>query len=154
MLRPTQTANGDGSRKNFTVIGEILSSSHLRIWINGTIQSSEDWDLNGNVVLFHTAPVNGSDIVFQVSTTGNDFPNSPTSFDTVAAHTSEVDTVAGKINQLLDIYDKLSEIDTVSNYTTEMVAIDVNMNRLNAVHSSLSDINLVAAHMSKVRCSI
>ena len=96
-LSDAQVFIGDGSVKDYTILGEIPSESHLRVWLDENIVSSDSWDLLGNTILFDTAPEYGVIISFLVSTTGTDFPVSPSDLSSVAANLSMIKSVSDRL---------------------------------------------------------
>ena len=122
-LSDAQVYSGDGSTRDFTILGEILSESHLRVWINDELQSSDDWDLLGNSVLFDTAPLVDDIVQFLVSTTGTDFPSNPSAVGNVSIYINEVIALSNALPTIIPLLDISSEIVVLSGITTEMVGL-------------------------------
>lgn len=96
-LSDVQVYIGDGATRDYTILGEIPSKSHLRVWLGDDLVSSDSWDLLGNTVLFEDAPTQGDVISFMVSTTGADFPQSPSDLSAVAANLDLIKNVSDKL---------------------------------------------------------
>ena len=113
-LSDAQVFIGDGSTKDFTILGEIPSESHVRVWIDDVLQSTDSWDLLGNTVLFDTAPVDGSNVQFLVSTTGADFPSNP----------SAIGDVSINIGKVIEVADNLNSTDSIGTVATNLITTD------------------------------
>ena len=139
-LSDAQIYNGDGSTRDFTILGEILSESHLRVWIDDVLQSSDDWDLLGNTVLFNDAPDDGANVQFLVSTTGTDFPSNPSAIGDVSININDVITVAANIGI----------INTTSTNINDVIAVSSNIDNVNWVASNKTNIDNVVNNKTNI----
>ena len=139
-LTDAQSFNGNGKNKQFQILGAIPSESHLRVWINDVILSSDKWDLLGNIVLLDEAPLEGEKIDFIVSTTGTDLPASP----------SDVGIVALNIDDIISVADSMDTIISSLDNEVNINAVVANESNINAVASNEFNINSVVANESNI----
>ena len=138
-LSDAQIYNGDGSTRDFTILGEILSESHLRVWIDDVLQSSDDWDLLGNTVLFNDAPDDGANVQFLVSTTGTDFPSNPSAIGDVSININDVITVAANIGIINTVANNKTNIDTIGENISNVINVSNNIEEVKALNTAIED---------------
>lgn len=149
-LSDAQIYNGDGSTRDFTILGEILSESHLRVWIDDVLQSSDDWDLLGNTVLFNDAPDDGANVQFLVSTTGTDFPSNPSAIGDVSININDVITVAANIGIINTVSTNINDAIVVGSNIDNVNDVASNKTNIDAVVNNKTNIDTVATNISKV----
>ncbi len=159
-LSDAQVFEGDGTTRDFTILGEILSESHVRVWIDDVIQSSDDWDLLGSTVIFDTAPNDGVNIQFLVSTTGTDFPSNPSAIGdvsinindviTVAANLGIISTTSTNINDVVTVASNIDAVNEVASNKTNIDNVVNNKTNIDTVATDISNINIVATDISNV----
>lgn len=149
-LSDAQAYEGDGSTRDFSILGEIPSESHLRVWIDDVLQSSDSWDLLGNTVLFDTAPTDGTSIQFIVSTTGTDFPTSPSDISEVAASIINVNKVADNIGNVDIVADNMDDVNTVNSNINNVNTVATNMIDVNTVATNIIDVNTIVDNLTDV----
>ena len=138
---------GDGSNREFTVLGELPSESHLRVWFDNIAVSSNDWDLLGNTVLFDTPPDVGVNVQFVVSSTGTDFPQSPTDMSTVAFYANDVESVANNIDDILVVSESISDVNDVANNIGSIVSLS---GRASIIDNAVDTITNLSASATSV----
>ena len=138
-LSDAQIYIGDGATRDFSVLGEIPSESHLRVWINDVLQSTDDWDLLGSTVLFSAAPLSGTNVQFMVSTTGADFPSNP----------SAVGDVSININEILNVSQNMSSVLAVEGFKDNIVSVDGMKPSILSLHEDKAKLDSI--YMDKIK---
>lgn len=126
---------GDGSIKNFAVLGEIPSESHLRVWLDNVQVGSSDWDLLGNMVIFHTAPT--GNLVIQTYETGTEETASPSDIATVATNIISVNNVSSSIANVDTVSDDIANVNTVAGIHYAVSSVANNEGQINVVWEDL-----------------
>ena len=95
----TESFNGNGTLKTFTVSNDILSKSHCRVHFYYDLEDHEifedDWDLLGqSTIVFDDAPTNGYVVKITTSSDGTGLGSSPSEISEVAANIDDIIIVA------------------------------------------------------------
>ncbi len=106
MAITTEDFPANGTDKEFTVVSEILSKSHVRVhfyYDDGSGTQTDhavvdtDWDELSGTILFKTAPTNGHIIKITTSTDGNGLDTAPTTYSNLAASVDAIVAVEASI---------------------------------------------------------
>jgi hypothetical protein len=127
----------NGSQRIFTIGLNVLSESHLKIYLDGVAISADDYDLINNAAVFHTAPAEGT-LTLQVGTTPDDLLLTPTDAGIVAANMDNVVLAAQSVATILTVADNILDVNTIA-----AVEVLEDMNIL-ANTQTLADIEAVA----------
>ena len=92
----------NGSQRIFTIGLNVLSESHLKIYLDGVAISADDYDLINNAAVFHTAPAEGT-LTLQVGTTPDDLLLTPTDAGIVAGKIDSITLLADNIDIIEDL---------------------------------------------------
>jgi len=109
----------NGSQRIFTIGLNVLSESHLKIYLDGVAISADDYDLINNAAVFHTAPAEGT-LTLQVGTTPDDLLLTPTDAGIVAANMDNVVLAAQSVATIQTVADNILDVNTNA---TNIVAI-------------------------------
>jgi len=127
----------NGSQRIFTIGLNVLSESHLKIYLDGVAISADDYDLINNAAVFHTAPAEGT-LTLQVGTTPDDLLLTPTDAGIVAANMDNVVLAAQSVATIVTVADNILDVNTIA-----AVEVLEDMNTL-ANTQTLADIEAVA----------
>ena len=127
----------NGSQRIFTIGLNVLSESHLKIYLDGVAISADDYDLINNAAVFHTAPAEGT-LTLQVGTTPDDLLLTPTDAGIVAANMDNVVLAAQSVAAIQTVADNILDVNTIA-----AVEVLEDMNTL-ANTQTLADIEAVA----------
>lgn len=127
----------NGSQRIFTIGLNVLSESHLKIYLDGVAISADDYDLINNAAVFHTAPAEGT-LTLQVGTTPDDLLLTPTDAGIVAANIDNVALAAQSVATIQTVADNILDVNTIA-----AVEVLEDMNIL-ANTQTLADIEAVA----------
>ena len=127
----------NGSQRIFTIGLNVLSESHLKIYLDGVAISADDYDLINNAAVFHTAPAEGT-LTLQVGTTPDDLLLTPTDAGIVAANIDNVALAAQSVATIQTVADNILDVNTIA-----AVEVLEDMNTL-ANTQTLADIEAVA----------
>jgi len=127
----------NGSQRIFTIGLNVLSESHLKIYLDGVAISADDYDLINNAAVFHTAPAEGT-LTLQVGTTPDDLLLTPTDAGIVAANMDNVVLAAQSVATIVTVADNILDVNTIA-----AVEVLEDMNIL-ANTQTLADIEAVA----------
>jgi hypothetical protein len=127
----------NGSQRIFTIGLNVLSESHLKIYLDGVAISADDYDLINNAAVFHTAPEEGT-LTLQVGTTPDDLLLTPTDAGIVAANMDNVVLVGQSVATIQTVADNILDVNTIA-----AVEVLEDMNIL-ANTQTLADIEAVA----------
>jgi len=127
----------NGSQRIFTIGLNVLSESHLKIYLDGVAISADDYDLINNAAVFHTAPAEGT-LTLQVGTTPDDLLLTPTDAGIVAANMDNVVLAAQSVAAIQTVADNILDVNTIA-----AVEVLEDMNIL-ANTQTLADIEAVA----------
>ena len=127
----------NGSQRIFTIGLNVLSESHLKIYLDGVAISADDYDLINNAAVFHTAPAEGT-LTLQVGTTPDDLLLTPTDAGIVAANMDNVVLAAQNVATIVTVADNILDVNTIA-----AVEVLEDMNTL-ANTQTLADIEAVA----------
>ena len=127
----------NGSQRIFTIGLNVLSESHLKIYLDGVAISADDYDLINNAAVFHTAPAEGT-LTLQVGTTPDDLLLTPTDAGIVAANIDNVALAAQSVATIQTVADNILDVNTIAS-----VEVLEDMNIL-ANTQTLADIEAVA----------
>jgi len=127
----------NGSQRIFTIGLNVLSESHLKIYLDGVAISADDYDLINNAAVFHTAPAEGT-LTLQVGTTPDDLLLTPTDAGIVAANMDNVVLAAQSVATIQTVADNILDVNTIA-----AVEVLEDMNIL-ANTQTLADIEAVA----------
>ena len=127
----------NGSQRIFTIGLNVLSESHLKIYLDGVAISADDYDLINNAAVFHTAPAEGT-LTLQVGTTPDDLLLTPTDAGIVAANMDNVVLAAQSVATIETVADNILDVNTIA-----AVEVLEDMNTL-ANTQTLADIEAVA----------
>ena len=127
----------NGSQRIFTIGLNVLSESHLKIYLDGVAISADDYDLINNAAVFHTAPAEGT-LTLQVGTTPDDLLLTPTDAGIVAANMDNVVLAAQNVATIQTVADNILDVNTIA-----AVEVLEDMNIL-ANTQTLADIEAVA----------
>ena len=89
----------NGSQRIFTIGLNVLSESHLKIYLDGAPISADDYDLINNAAVFHTAPAEGI-LTLQIGETPDDLLLTPTDAGIVAANMKDIQDLALVANDI------------------------------------------------------
>ena len=129
----------NGSQRIFTIGLNVLSESHLKIYLDGVAISADDYDLINNAAVFHTAPAEGT-LTLQVGTTPDDLLLTPTDAGIVAANIDNVATVAGSIASVNTVADNGTNIDTIADDITNVNTTADNIHDIATAADNITDI--------------
>ena len=127
----------NGSQRIFTIGLNVLSESHLKIYLDGVAISADDYDLINNAAVFHTAPAEGT-LTLQVGTTPDGLLLTPTDAGIVAANIDNVALAAQSVATIVTVADNILDVNTIA-----AVEVLEDMNIL-ANTQTLADIEAVA----------
>jgi len=127
----------NGSQRIFTIGLNVLSESHLKIYLDGVAISADDYDLINNAAVFHTAPAEGT-LTLQVGTTPDDLLLTPTDAGIVAANMDNVVLAVQNVATIVTVADNILDVNTIA-----AVEVLEDMNTL-ANTQTLADIEAVA----------
>ena len=127
----------NGSQRIFTIGLNVLSESHLKIYLDGVAISADDYDLINNAAVFHTAPAEGT-LTLQVGTTPDDLLLTPTDAGIVAANMDNVVLAVQNVATIVTVADNILDVNTIA-----AVEVLEDMNIL-ANTQTLADIEAVA----------
>jgi len=127
----------NGSQRIFTIGLNVLSESHLKIYLDGVAISADDYDLINNAAVFHTAPAEGT-LTLQVGTTPDDLLLTPTDAGIVAANMDNVVLAVQNVATIQTVADNILDVNTIA-----AVEVLEDMNTL-ANTQTLADIEAVA----------
>ncbi len=155
----TESFNGNGVLKDFTVSNDILSKSHCRVhYYYDSVDHEifeDDWDLLGkSTIVFDEPPTNGYIVKITTSSDGTGLGSSPSEISEVAANIDDVIIVAGLSSELQTLAPISADITTVAtnNANVTIVAdndanvtiVALNDTNITAVASNSTNINAVA----------
>ena len=103
----------NGSQRIFTIGLNVLSESHLKIYLDGVAISADDYDLINNAAVFHTAPAEGT-LTLQVGTTPDDLLLTPTDAGIVAANMDNVVLAAQSVATIVTVADNILDVNTIA----------------------------------------
>ena len=127
----------NGSQRIFTIGLNVLSESHLKIYLDGVAISADDYDLINNAAVFHTAPAEGT-LTLQVGTTPDDLLLTPTDAGIVAANMDNVVLAVQNVATIQTVADNILDVNTIAS-----VEVLEDMNILTNTQT-LADIEAVA----------
>ena len=151
----TYSYTGNGSNRTFTVTENILSESHVVVWIDGSQLPSTAWDLLGREVVLSAAPSSGSEIYIYASDDGT-FPEG-------YQEASAITQIYNNLTEILLANDSAAEAAAsateASNSATEsaVYAANASASEFNAAASataaSLSEIGASESNISAIAAS-
>lgn len=119
-----QSYTGDGSQREFQVNGTILSESHIGVWftIDGVDyrQPTSSYDVLGSVVLFETAPEDGTYIRLLLSDSGEDLDVPPSAVTDVSLYIGNINNVSDNIVAINSNHNNMGDINTVAGNTANI----------------------------------
>jgi len=111
----------DGTQNIFSSDFEIISEDHLRVFLDGTVVSRDDYDLINNAAVFHSPPTSGQTLTLQVGTTPADILTAPTDAGIVAANISDINDVADALGDIATILANIADINDVADDLNEAI---------------------------------
>lgn len=126
-----QTYIADGSQREFQVNGNILSDSHIGVWVtdNSVVPPVEsriptaDYDVLGSFVLFNTAPANGDDIRLVLTDNGEGVDSPPSDITNISANIADIVTVSDAILSVITNATNIADINTNATNITEILTV-------------------------------
>jgi len=150
----------DGTQKIFSSDFDVISEDHIRVFLDGTVVSRDDYDLINNAAVFFTPPTSGQTLTLQVGTTPADILTSPTDAGIVAANIADVNTVAANIADVNDVQDSIADVNTVAGniadvntvagIDADVTAVANNDTNVTTVADNISSVNTVATNINEV----
>ncbi len=140
----------DGTQNIFSSDFKVISEDHLRVFLDGVVQSRDDYDLINNAAVFHTAPTAGQTLTLQVGTTPGDILVAPTEAGTVAANITNVNTVADISGDVTTVAGISTDVTAVVADAVDIGTVATNITNVNNVGGSIADVNAVALDLTNV----
>jgi len=150
----------DGTQKIFSSDFSVISEDHLRVFLDGTVVSRDDYDLINNAAVFFTAPTSGQALTLQVGTTPGDILSAPTDAGIVAANITDVNDVANSITDVNEVQDNIADVNTVAANITDVntvagidadvTTVATNDTNVTTVATNISSVNTVATNINDV----
>ncbi len=122
----SQSIPTNGSTKDFQILGDILSKSHMGVWLNtgsGNVwQGYDKWDRLGSVILFKNAPVEGT-LLINVYDTSEEVPTEPDAYAVLSTLSTEIARIFLSIDNIDAVGNNGDNIDTVAGLETALIAV-------------------------------
>jgi len=112
----------DGTQKIFSSDFDVISEDHIRVFLDGTVVSRDDYDLINNAAVFFTPPTSGQTLTLQVGTTPADILTSPTDAGIVAANITDINNVADALGDIATILANIADINDVADDLNEAIS--------------------------------
>jgi len=112
----------DGTQKIFSSDFDVISEDHIRVFLDGTVVSRDDYDLINNAAVFFTPPTSGQTLTLQVGTTPADILTSPTDAGIVAANITDINDVADALGDIATVLANIADINDVADDLNEAIS--------------------------------
>ena len=158
----------DGTQKEFQVVGNILSDSHIGVWlidyttnpITETRLATADYDVLGSIVLLDEAPADGLTISLILTDNGEGIEQPPSTLSDISSNIQDINivadnfesvtTVGNNIDDVISVADNESNINTVATGISNVNIVGNNIDDILAVSGSIEDVSDVADNISSV----
>jgi len=139
----------DGTQKIFSSDFDVISEDHLRVFLDGTVVSRDDYDLINNAAVFHVAPAASQTLTLQVGTTPADILTSPTDAGIVAANIADIQSLADIAGDISTVENISSDVETVADLSTNVTTVATNISSVNTVASNINEVITVANDLTE-----
>ena len=111
MIISEQTYTGNGTQREFSTSSNVLSDSHVGVWIDDERIGTDEYNVLGNVVLLNIAPSVDSVITLMVSDNGEDLDVSPTKLSEIYSNIDDVELVSTNMDSVLSVAERIDNGD-------------------------------------------